>query len=81
MEKISDKRSNLSSTHNAQLGLVALSHAVDPKFKSMGSRWDVPSHLYDPLTQEAVPPKKGATQSSGQDLFGLYEGEDSQKHY
>ena len=41
-------------TNNAQLGFVALSQALDPKFKSMGSRWDVPTHLYDPLTQQAV---------------------------
>ena len=46
-------------THNAQLGFVALSQALDPKFKSMGSRWDVPPHLYDPLTQQAVLLKRG----------------------
>jgi molybdate transport system substrate-binding protein len=46
-------------TRNAQLGFVALSQALDPKFKSMGSRWDVPSHLYDPLIQQAVLLKRG----------------------
>ena len=46
-------------TNNAQLGFVALSQALDPKFKNMGSRWDVPPHLYDPLTQQAVLLKSG----------------------
>jgi molybdate transport system substrate-binding protein len=46
-------------TNNAQLGFVALSQALDPKFKNMGSRWDVPPHLYDPLTQQAVLLKRG----------------------
>ncbi len=46
-------------TNNAQLGFVALSQVLDPKFKNMGSRWDVPTHLYDPLTQQAVLLKRG----------------------
>ena len=41
-------------TKNAQLGFVALSQALDPKFKNTGSRWDVPPNLYDPLIQQAV---------------------------
>lgn len=46
-------------THNAQLGFVALSQALDPKSKDMGSRWDVPPHLYVALTQQAVLLKRG----------------------
>ena len=46
-------------TNNAQLGFVALSQVLNPKFQNIGSRWDVPPHLYAPLTQQAVLLKKG----------------------
>ncbi len=39
---------------HAQLGLVALSQVLDPSIQGMGSRWDVPEHLYDPLRQQAT---------------------------
>ncbi|MBH0193470.1 MAG: molybdate ABC transporter substrate-binding protein [Nitrospira sp.] len=39
---------------NAELGFLALSQALDPKLKHMGARWDVPAHLHDPITQDAI---------------------------
>ena len=39
---------------NVQLGFVALSQVLAPKVNGAGSRWDVPTHLYAPLRQQAV---------------------------
>ncbi len=39
---------------NAQLGFVALSQVLSPNINGAGSRWDVPTHLYAPLRQQAV---------------------------
>ncbi len=42
------------ASQNAELGFVALSQVLDPKMEGKGSRWDVPSQLHDPLTQEVI---------------------------
>ncbi len=39
---------------NAQLGFVALSQVLDSRINGIGSRWDVPANLYDPLRQQVV---------------------------
>ena len=39
---------------NAQLGFVALSQVLGHKVNGAGRRWDVPTHLYAPLRQQAV---------------------------
>ena len=41
-------------SENAQLGFVARAQVVDPKINGMGSRWDVPVDLHEPLRQQAV---------------------------
>jgi molybdate transport system substrate-binding protein len=41
-------------SQNAQLGFVALSQVLDPNINESGSRWDVPTNVYDPLRQQAV---------------------------
>ncbi len=41
-------------SENAQLGFVARAQVVDPKIDGMGSRWDVPVDLHEPLRQQAV---------------------------
>lgn len=41
-------------SRNAQMGFVALSQVLDPKVNGAGSRWDVPTHLYAPIRQQAV---------------------------
>ena len=39
---------------NAQVGLIALSHALAPAMKDMGRYWEVPSNAYPELDQAAV---------------------------
>ncbi len=39
---------------NAELGFVALSQVVDPAFAKPGSRWEIPTTLYDPIEQDVV---------------------------
>ena len=46
-------------SQNAELGIVSLSQVLDPKNNKKGSRWDIPSELYDPLEQDAVILDKG----------------------
>lgn len=51
-------------TGNAQVGFVALSQVLDPKMKDLGSRWEVPPHLYHPLVQQAVLLTRGQDNSA-----------------
>ncbi len=44
---------------NAELGFLALSQVMDPKIKGKGSRWDVPSHLHEPIRQDVILLTKG----------------------
>ena len=61
-------------TENAQLGFVALSQVLDPKLKSVGARWDVPTHLYTPLTQQAVLLKRGRENSAAKSFMDYMKG-------
>lgn len=61
-------------THNAQLGFVALSQVLDPKLKNVGTRWDVPSTLHDPLTQQAVLLTRGQRNSAARTLMDFMKG-------
>ena len=45
---------SMVSTGNAELGFVALSYVVNPRNPRKGSRWDVPTELYQPIRQDAV---------------------------
>jgi molybdate transport system substrate-binding protein len=45
---------SMISTGNAELGFVALSYVVNPRNPKKGSRWDVPTDLYQPIRQDAV---------------------------
>jgi len=49
------------STRNAELGLVALSYVASSRNKQTGSRWDVPADLHEPIRQDAVLLRHGAT--------------------
>ncbi len=42
------------ATTNAQLGFVALSYVMSERNKIIGSKWDVPVDLYEPIRQDAV---------------------------
>ncbi|MDX1412126.1 MAG: substrate-binding domain-containing protein, partial [Nitrospirales bacterium] len=59
---------------NAQLGFVALSQVLDPKFQNTGSRWDVPPHLYDPLIQQAVLLTRGQSNPTAKKLLVYMKG-------
>ena len=48
-----------ANTRNAELGLIALSQALDPKNTTTTCRWDVPVDYYHSLEQELVVLKKG----------------------
>ena len=61
-------------TENAQLGFVALSQVLDPKLKGVGARWDVPTHLYAPLTQQVVLLKRGRENSAAKSFMDYMKG-------
>jgi len=52
---------------------------VDPKNKSKGSRWDVPSDLHDPIAQDLVLLKHGETNPAAVALMEFMRGETAQK--
>lgn len=54
---------------NADLGFVAWSQVFVPGRQSEGSGWLVPSHLHDPIRQNAVLLNRGATQPAAQALL------------
>ncbi len=41
-------------SENAQLGFVARAQVVDPKINGVGSHWNVPADLHEPIRQQAV---------------------------
>jgi len=66
-------------SQNAQLGFVALSQVLDPKINGMGSRWDVPAHLYNPLRQQAVLLVKGQNNKAANSFFDYVKGPKARK--
>jgi molybdate transport system substrate-binding protein len=48
------------ATGNAQAGFVALSTLMSAPEQPVGSRWDVPAELYDPIRQDAVQLQRSA---------------------
>ncbi|MDK2745331.1 MAG: molybdate ABC transporter substrate-binding protein [Nitrospira sp. BO4] len=59
---------------NAQLGFLALAQAMDPKIKGKGSRWDVPSHLHEPITQDVILLTKGKDNRAATALMEFVTG-------
>jgi len=59
---------------NAELGFVALSQIVDPKLKAKGSRWDVPAHLHEPITQDVILLLKGKDNPAAKSLLEFMRG-------
>jgi molybdate transport system substrate-binding protein len=59
---------------NAQLGLVALSQVLDPKIKGQGSRWDVPTHLHEPIKQDVILLTKGKDNPAARALMAFISG-------
>lgn len=56
-------------SHNARLGFVARSQVLDASINGTGSRWDVPTHLHDPLRQQVVLLVKGQTNEAATALL------------
>lgn len=54
------------SSQNAELGFVAHSQVMSSNIRQVGSRWDVPPTLHDPVIQEAVLLHRGATNAAAQ---------------
>jgi molybdate transport system substrate-binding protein len=52
------------SSQNAELGFVAHSQVLGSNIQQLGSRWDVPPTLHDPVIQEAVLLNQGATNAA-----------------
>jgi molybdate transport system substrate-binding protein len=59
---------------NAELGFLALSQVLDPKMKGKGGRWDVPSHLHEPIKQDVVLLEKGKDNSAANALMEFMGG-------
>ncbi len=61
-------------SRNAQLGFVALSQVLGPKVNGEGSRWDVPTHLYAPIRQQAVLLRSGQRQEVARAFLDYVKG-------
>ncbi len=68
---------------NAQLGFVALSQVLAPKIKGQGSRWDVPTHLHEPIRQDVILLTKGKDNPAAKALLEFIGGPQARKiiHY
>jgi len=58
-------------TGNAELGFVALSQVLEGGQLKSGSMWVIPQNLYQPIRQDAVVLKRGATNPAAQALMAL----------
>ena len=67
------------ATRNAELGFVALSQVLDPKNKWQGSRWDVPSNLHDPISQDMVLLKRGEANPAAVAFLDFMRGATARK--
>jgi molybdate transport system substrate-binding protein len=61
-------------SRNTQLGFVALSQVLGPKVNGAGSRWDVPTHLYAPIRQQAVLLRSGQHQETARAFLDYVKG-------
>ena len=66
-------------SQNAQLGFIALSQVLEPKINGVGSRWDVPADLYDPLRQQAVLLINGQDNRAAKAFLAYVKGPQSRK--
>lgn len=67
------------ATGNAELGFVALSQVLDPKWKTKGSRWDIPRKYHDPLYQSAALLKRGENNKPAMDFMIFLKGTKAKK--
>ena len=66
-------------SEHAQLGFVALAQVLDTKIKGVGSRWVVPTDLYQPLAQQAVLLKHGREKTTAQSFLDFVKGPDGKR--
>jgi molybdate transport system substrate-binding protein len=64
---------------NAELGFLAFSQVMDPKIKAKGSRWDVPSHLHEPIKQDVILLTKGKDNQAAKALMAFMGGPQAKK--
>lgn len=78
------------STGNSDLGFVALSQVVSQKSSlnkpsiKQGSAWIIPSHLHQPISQDAILLKKGQHSLAAQELLAFIKSPQAKKiihHY
>ncbi|MDO8252086.1 MAG: molybdate ABC transporter substrate-binding protein [Rhodoferax sp.] len=62
---------NFVYTGNAELGFVAMSQVLEGGRLKSGSMWEIPQDLYDPIQQDAVLLKRGASNPAAQALMSL----------
>lgn len=62
---------NFVYTGNAELGFVAMSQVLEGGRLKSGSMWEIPQDLYDPIQQDAVLLKRGASNPAAQALMRL----------
>lgn len=67
------------ATENAELGFVALSQTQDSKNKIKGSRWDVPTDLYDPIFQDLVLLQHARDNPAAKELASFLRGPRARK--
>jgi len=67
------------STGNAELGFVALSQVYKDGQVTSGSAWIVPDALYDPIKQDAVILKQGASNPAATALVEYLKGPEAAK--
>lgn len=64
-------------TGNAELGFVALSQVLEDGRLKSGSLWEIPQVLYQPIKQDAVLLKRGASNPAAQALMSLLKTQSS----
>jgi molybdate transport system substrate-binding protein len=67
------------ATGNAELGFVAKSQVEDPRFKFKGSSWVVPTHMHDPVYQQAILLKPGLDNSAAKQFLEYLRGSASKE--
>lgn len=65
---------NFVKTGNADVGFVALSQVLEGGRLKEGSMWVVPQTSYDPIRQDAVLLKRGASNEAARALIQLLQG-------
>ncbi len=64
----------LVETGNAQVGVIALSLALNPKLAAQGKYWLIPDKLHEPLEQAFVITKRGADNPVAKSFAAYMEG-------